>query len=96
MIVNEAVFPVVNFSFDRSVEEVSVVLMSPVGLLLIDFTSVTLLAPDLPVMEHEALRAFETVYDNFLFAAEGFDLNRKDNDDFGLATVPESFKTGNL
>lgn len=59
--VNKAVLPVVNFSFDRSDEEVSVVLMSPAELLLINFTSVTLLAPDLPAMEHEALRALETV-----------------------------------
>ena len=59
--VNKAVLPVVNFSFDRSDEEVSVVLMSPAELLLINFTSVTLLAPDLPAMEHEAFRALETV-----------------------------------
>jgi hypothetical protein len=61
VIVNAAVLPVANFNFERSVEVVREVLMSPVELLLIDFTSVTLLAPDLPVMEHVALRALETV-----------------------------------
>lgn len=59
--VNEAVFPVVNFSFDRSVDVVSEVLMTPLELLFTDFTKVTLLAPDLPVMEHVALPALETV-----------------------------------
>ena len=59
--VNEAIFPVVNFNFDRSVELVREVLMRPVELLLIDFTSVTVLAPDLPAIEQVALRALETV-----------------------------------
>ena len=61
MMVKEAVLPAVNFSFDRSVEEVSEVLMTPFEVLFTDFTKVTLLAPDLPVMEHVALRALETV-----------------------------------
>ena len=59
--VKEAVLPAANFNLERSVEEVSEVLTSPVELLLIDFTSMTLSLPDLPVMEHVALRALETV-----------------------------------
>lgn len=59
--VKEAVLPVANFNLERSVEVVREVLTSPVELLLIDFTSMTLLVPDLPVMEHVALRALETV-----------------------------------
>lgn len=59
--VNEAIFPVVNFNFDRSVELVREVLMRPVELLLTDFTSVTVLAPDFPAIEQVALRALETV-----------------------------------
>ena len=93
--VKEAVLPAVNFSFDRSVEEVSEVLMTPFEVLFTDFTKVTLLAPDLPVMEHVALRALETVYDNFL-VAKAFGLNRKDTVDFGFAILSASFNTGNL
>ena len=94
--VKEAVLPAVNLSFDRSVDEVSEVLIRPLVLLFTDFTKVTLVAPDLPVIEHVALRALETVYDNFLFTADAFDLNRKDTVDFGLAMVSASFSTGNL
>ena len=94
--VKEAVLPAVNFSFDRSVEEVSEVLMTPFEVLFTDFTKVTLLAPDLPVMEHVALRALETVYDNFLFIAGAFDLNRNETVDFGFAILSASFNTGNL
>ena len=93
--VKEAVLPALNFSFDRSVEEVSEVLMTPFEVLFTDFTKVTLLAPDLPVMEHVALRALETVYDNFL-VAKAFGLNRKDTVDFGFAILSASFNTGNL
>ena len=93
--VKEAVLPAVNFSFDRSVEEVSEVLMTPFEVLFTDFTKVTLLAPDLPVMEHVALRALETVYDNFL-VAEAFGLNRNETVDFGFAILSASFNTGNL
>ena len=94
--VKEAVLPAANFNFERNVEVEREVLMSPFELLFTDFTSVTLLEPDLPVMEQVALRALETVKDNFLFAAEVLDLNLSDTDDFGLATVPASFNTGNL
>lgn len=59
--VKEAVLPAVNLSFDRSVDEVSEVLIRPLVLLFTDFTKVTLVAPDLPVIEHVALRALETV-----------------------------------
>ena len=59
--VKAAVLPAVNLSFDRSIEEVSEVLMTPFELLFTGFTKVTLLAPDLPVMVHVALRALETV-----------------------------------
>jgi len=52
--------------------------------------------PDLPVMEHVALRAFGTVYDSFLFADGVFDLNRKDTEDFGFTIAAASFKTGSL
>ena len=94
--VKEAVLPAANFNFERNIEVEREVLMSPFGLLFTDFTKVMLLEPDFPVMEQVALRALETVKDNFLFAAEVFDLNRRDTDDFGLATVPASFNTGNL
>jgi hypothetical protein len=94
--VKEAVLPAANFNFERNVEVVREVLTSPLELLFTDLTKVMLLVPDFPVMEHVALRALETVKDNFLFVAEVFDLNRRDNDDFGLATVPASFNTGNL
>ena len=93
--VKEAVLPAVNFSFDRSVDEVSEVLMTPFEVLFTDFTKVTLLAPDLPVMEHVALRALETVYDNFLVAG-AFDLNRNETVDLGFAILSASFNTGNL
>lgn len=93
--VKEAVLPAVNLSFERSVEEVSEVLMRPLELLFTDFTRVTFLAPDFPVTEHVALRALETVYDNFL-VAEAFGLNRNDTVDFGLAMASASFSTGNL
>ena len=59
--VKEAVLPAVNLSFDRSVDEVSEVLIRPLVLLFTDFTKVTLVAPDFPVIEHVALRALETV-----------------------------------
>jgi hypothetical protein len=59
--VNEATLPVVNFNFERTVGVVREVLMSPFELLFTDFTNVTLLEPDLPAMEHVALRALETV-----------------------------------
>ena len=52
--VNEAVLPAANFNFERNVVVVSEVLMSPFELLFTDFTNVTLLEPDLPVMEHVA------------------------------------------
>ena len=93
--VKEAVLPALNFSFDRSVDVVSEVLMTPFEVLFTDFTKVTLLAPDLPVMEHVALRALETVYDNFL-VAEAFGLNRNETVDFGFAILSASFSTGNL
>jgi len=94
--VNEATLPVVNFNFERTVGVVREVLMSPFELLFTDFTNVTLLEPDLPAMEHVALRALETVYDNFLLVVEVLTLNRRDTDDFGLATDPARFNTGNL
>jgi len=94
--VKEAVLPAANFNFERNIEVERGVLMSPFELLFTDFTKVMLLEPDFPVMEHVALRALETVYDNFLLAVEVFALNRRDTDDFGLATVPASFNTGNL
>lgn len=59
--VKEAVLPEANFNFERSVAVVSDVLMRPAELLLIDFTKVTVLIADLPVMEHVALRALEMV-----------------------------------
>ena len=59
--VKESVLPEANFNLERSVEVVREVLTSPVELLLIDFTSMTLLVPDLPVMEHVAFRALGTV-----------------------------------
>jgi len=91
----EAVFPAANFNFERNVEDVSEVLMSPFELLFTDFTNVTLLEPDLPVMEHNARRALETVYESFLFAVGVFALNRRDNEDLGFIFSPASFKTGN-
>ena len=94
--VKEAVLPAANFNFERNVEMEREVLMSPFELLFTDFTNVTLLEPDFPVMEHVALRALETVKDNFLLAVEVLDLNRRDTDDFGLATDPARFNTGNL
>ena len=94
--VKEAVLPAANFNFERNIEVEREVLMSPFGLLFTDFTKVMLLEPDFPVMEQVALRALETVKDNFLPSLEAFDLNRRDTDDFGLATVPASFNTGNL
>ena len=93
--VKEAVLPAVNFSFDRSAEEVSEVVMTPLELLFTDFTRVTFLVPDFPVTEHVALRALETVYDNFLVAG-AFDLNRNETVDFGFAILSASFNTGNL
>ena len=61
VMVKEAVLPEANFNFERSVAVVSDVLMRPAELLLIDFTKVTVLIADLPVMEHVALRALEMV-----------------------------------
>lgn len=94
--VKEAVLPAVNLSFKRSVDEVSEVLMTPLELLFTDLTRVTFLAPDFPVTEQVALRALETVYDNFLFTAEAFGLNRNETVDFGFAILSASFNTGNL
>jgi len=93
--VNEAVLPAANFNFERNVVVVSEVLMSPFELLFTAFTNVTLLEPDLPVMEHDARRALGTVYESFLFAVEVFALNRRDNEDLGFIFSPASFKTGN-
>lgn len=61
VMVKEAVLPAVNLSFERSVDEVSEVLMTPLELLFTDLTRVTFLAPDFPVTEQVALRALETV-----------------------------------
>ena len=96
VMVKEAVLPAANFNFERNVEVEREVLMSPFELLFTDFTNVTSLEPDLPVMEHVARRALETVKDNFLFAVEVFDLKRKDTVDFGFAILSASFKTGSL
>ena len=110
MIVNEAVFPTESFSFVRNVAEVREVLMRPVELLFTAFTNVMLREPDLPAMEHVALRALETVYDSFLLVEEvvdsvdevvdlvgaAVDLNRRDSEDFGLGTVLAIFNTDGL
>ena len=84
--------------------------MRPFELLFTAFTNVMLREPDLPEMEHVALRALETVYDSFLLVEEvvdsvdevvdlvgaAVDLNRKDSEDFGLAKVLASFNTDGL
>ena len=84
--------------------------MRPVELLFTAFTNVMLREPDLPAMEHVALRALETVYDSFLLVEEvvdsvdevvdlvgaAVDLNRRDSEDFGLATELASCNRGSL
>ena len=101
--VNAAVLPAESFNFVRNVAEVREVLMRPVELLFTAFTNVMLREPDLPAMEHVALRALETVYDSFLLVKEvvelvgaAVDLNRRDSEDFGLATELASCNRGSL
>ena len=101
--VNAAVLPAESFNFVRNVAEVREVLMRPVELLFTAFTNVMLREPDLPAMEHLALRALETVYDSFLLVKEvvelvgaAVDLNRRDSEDFGLATEFASCNRGSL
>ena len=101
--VNAAVLPAESFNFVRNVAEVREVLMRPVELLFTAFTNVMLREPDLPAMEHVALRALETVYDSFLLVKEvvelvgaAVDLNRRDSEDFGLATEFASCNRGSL
>jgi hypothetical protein len=108
--VNAAVLPAESFNFVRNVAEVREVLMRPVELLFTAFTNVMLREPDLPAIEHVALRALETVYDSFLLVEEvvdsvdevvdlvgaAVDLNRRDSEDFGLATELANFNTGRL
>ena len=101
--VNAAVFPAESFNFVRNVAEVREVLMRPVELLFTAFTNVMLREPDLAAMEHVALRALETVYDSFLLVEEvvelvgaAVDLNRRDSEDFGLATELVSCNRGSL
>ena len=101
--VNAAVLPAESFNFVRNVAEVREVLMRPVELLFAAFTNVMLREPDLPAMEHVALRALETVYDSFLLVKEvvelvgaAVDLNRRDSEDFGLATELVSCNRGSL
>ena len=96
MIVNEAFFPAESFNFERKVALVREVLMRPVELLFTVFTNVMVFEPALPVMEHDAFRALETVYDIFFTTGEGFDLNRREIEDFGLATELASFTTDRL
>ena len=92
-----------SFNFVRKVAVVREVLIRPVELLFAPFTNVMLREPDFPVMEHVALRALETVYDSFLLVDEvvdlvgdAFGLNRRDSEDFGLATELANFNTGRL
>lgn len=92
-----------SFNFVRKVAEVREVLMRPFELLFTVFTNVMLREPDLPVIEHVALRALETVNDNFLLVDEvvdlvgdAFGLKRRDSEDFGLATELANFNTGRL
>ena len=92
-----------SFNFVRKVAVVREVLIRPVELLFAPFTNVMLREPDFPVMEHVALRALETVYESFLLVDEvvdlvgdAFGLNRRDSEDFGLATELANFNTGRL
>ena len=101
--VNEAFLVAASFNFVRKVAVVREVLIRPVELLFAPFTNVMLREPDFPVMEHVALRALETVYDSFLLVDEvvdlvgdAFGLNRRDSEDFGLATELANFNTGRL
>lgn len=103
VIVNEAFLVAASFNFVRKVAVVREVLIRPVELLFAPFTNVMLREPDFPVMEHVALRALETVYDSFLLVDEvvdlvgdAFGLNRRDSEDFGLATELANFNTGRL
>lgn len=101
--VNEAFLVAASFNFVRKVAVVREVLIRPVELLFAPFTNVMLREPDFPVMEHVALRALETVYESFLLVDEvvdlvgdAFGLNRRDSEDFGLATELANFNTGRL
>ena len=103
VMVNEAFLVAASFNFVRKVAVVREVLIRPVELLFAPFTNVMLREPDFPVMEHVALRALETVYDSFLLVDEvvdlvgdAFGLNRRDSEDFGLATELANFNTGRL
>ena len=103
VIVNEAFLVAASFNFVRKVAVVREVLIRPVELLFAPFTNVMLREPDFPVMEHVALRALETVYESFLLVDEvvdlvgdAFGLNRRDSEDFGLATELANFNTGRL
>jgi len=103
VIVNEAFLVAASFNFVRKVAVVREVLMRPVELLFAPFTNVMSREPDFPVMEHVALRALETVYESFLLVDEvvdlvgdAFGLNRRDSEDFGLATELANFNTGRL
>ena len=96
MIVNEAFLVAESFNFVRKVAVVREVLMRPFELLFTVFTNVMLREPDLPVIEHVALRALETVNDNFLLVGRAFGLKRRDSEDFGLAIVLANFNTGRL
>ena len=110
VMVNEAFLVAASFNFVRKVAVVREVLIRPVELLFAPFTNVMLREPDFPVMEHVALRALETVYDSFLLVEEvvdsvdevvdlvgaAVDLNRRDSEDFGLATELVSCNRGSL
>ena len=103
VIVNEAFLVAASFNFVRKVAVVREVLIRPVELLFTPFTNVMSREPDFPVMEHVALRALETVYESFLLVDEvvdlvgdAFGLNRRDSEDFGLATELANFNTGRL
>ena len=103
VMVKEAFLVAASFNLVRKVAVVREVLIRPVELLFAPFTNVMLREPDFPVMEHVALRALETVYDSFLLVDEvvdlvgdAFGLNRRDSEDFGLATELANFNTGRL
>ena len=103
VMVNEAFLVAASFNFVRKVAVVREVLIRPVELLFAPFTNVMSREPDFPVMEHVALRALETVYESFLLVDEvvdlvgdAFGLNRRDSEDFGLATELANFNTGRL
>lgn len=85
-----------SFNFVRKVAVVREVLMRPFELLFTVFTNVMLREPDLPVIEHVAIRALETVNDNFLLAGRAFGLNRRDSEELGLAIALANFSTGRL